>query len=208
MIRLLCCQLLTTLVVFNIAGCSTSPPTAHTSETPDLPAKRVSTQRQVALSATQLEASLICRQMALQATHNAFAAEKEQKEKLFQALDNGSIADIQSGTDEADQATERLREAIQLSSKIVQLNAAARTAQEAAERNLQAAMRTELKADALKALKKANRESKTAIDLVEKARDLSDKLKEVWLVREPLPRTGQQPPAQTNAAIQPEVSVP
>jgi hypothetical protein len=208
MIKTACCHLLIPLAILNIVGCSTLPPTAKTAKTPNLTEKLKTTQSRVALSATQVKASQICRQMALQAAQNAFAAEKEHQEKLIQALDKGSIADIQLCADEADHASARLREAVQLSAKVVQFSAAARTAHEAAERKLQAAMRAELKADALKALKQADQESKTAIDLVEMARGLSDKLKKIWLIREPLPGTGQKPPAIKIPATQPEVSAP
>ena len=206
--RVLCCRLLSMAAVLSIVGCSTRPPTANTEKTLDLPFHLLVTQSQVAHSLTQVEASLICRQMALQAAQNAFAADNEQKENLIQALDKGTIIDIQSCADKADKASAQLRDAVQLASKVVQFSAAARTAHEAAERKLQAAMRAELKADALKALKQADQESKTAIDLVEKARDLSDKLKDVWLVREPLAGMGKQPPALKSQTTLPEVSVP
>lgn len=174
------------LIALVCSGCSTTPPTVTTKPTePNLASVMAASQTLLTEAESVVENAAICKQIALQAAQNAFAVEKESKDELIAALKEGSLELIQSCSDEVDVTSAELRDAVQQSSKVIQLEAAARTAIETAQRKFKLATRQEDAGQARADFALADAAAREAMDRGRAASALSAALKEKWLVIKP-----------------------
>ncbi len=191
------------LIALCALGCSTTPPSVKTTNVPpDLPTVMAASQSLLTDAETLIKDVALCKQLALQAAQNAFAVEEECKDELIAALKEGSLEAIQACSDKVDLSSGDLRNAVQQSSKVIQLEAAARTAVETAQRKFKIATQEEDAGKALASFALADTASREALERGRAASALSSALKERWLVMDPA-ETESAPTAPAAPAVTP-----